>query len=106
MWRNIAESDWKRLSKLKPLVLDRLCHRILEEIAVAAADSGSYYDRYLAIFDIVQKRDREIADAFDELSRSKAYERLGVMRSLNLISDEEFSGFSKETQEIVKLFGG
>lgn len=103
MLRDIAEPDWKLLSKLKPLALERLCQRILDEISMALADSKSPHDRYLAIFALIQERDDEIAKAFNDLRRSTALIRLGAMRSLNLISDEEFAGFSTETREIIRL---
>ncbi|MES2790527.1 MAG: hypothetical protein V4719_13025 [Planctomycetota bacterium] len=67
MARDIPEADWKLLSKLKPLALDRLCRRILDEIGAVAADSKSSHERYLAIYTLVQKSDEEVADLFNEL---------------------------------------
>ena len=99
--RSIQESDWKLFSRLKPLALDRLCQRILSEIAVVASSPTSAHDRYLAIFRLIAERDREIAICFNDLSRSKIVERLIPMRALNLVSDEEFAGFSEETQTMV-----
>ncbi len=46
----IKESDWKLLSKLKPLALARLSQRILDEICAIATESRSAHERYLAVF--------------------------------------------------------
>ena len=99
--RTMRESDWKLLSRLKPLALDRLCQRILSQIAELASSPDSSHDRYLAIFRLIAERDREIALCFNGLSRSKVVERLIAIRALDLISDEEFAGFSEETQTMV-----
>lgn len=101
MTRSILESDWKLLSRLKPLALDRLCQRILSQIAALASGPESAHHRYGAIYGLIHERDREIANCFNGLSRSKALERLAAMRTLDLISDEELAGFSEETQSWV-----
>ena len=68
MSRDIAESDWKVLRKLHPVALDRFCRRILAEIESVVADSSrSHQQRYVAIYQLVERRDREIADAFNDV---------------------------------------
>lgn len=106
MPRDIAEPDWKLLRKLKPLALERLCQRILDEIGVALTDSKSPHERYLAVYSLVQKRDKDVAIAFNDLRRSTALLCLGAMRSLDLISDEEFAGFSAATRDTINLLIG
>lgn len=103
MMRDIRESDWKLLSRLKPLALDRFCQRVLSQIGVLTSESKSTHDRYLAIFALVEERDNELANCFNDLRRSNAFMRLAAMGSLGLVSDEEFAGFSEETQSAVKL---
>lgn len=91
------ESDWKHLSKLKPLALERLCRRILDEVQTAAVDPAlSFHDRYLKIYALIQERDNDIVGAFDEMSRSKAWLRVLNMNSLGLLTEEELAGFSEE----------
>jgi hypothetical protein len=99
----IRESDWKILRDLKQLALERLCERILGEIAaVAIATSRGAHERYLDVFELIGRRNREIANAFDDLRRSNAIIKLATMRSYGLLTDEEFQRFSDETREIVE----
>jgi hypothetical protein len=42
--------------------------------------------------------------AFNDFKRSTAFMQLARMRSLGLLTDEEFADFSLETQSIVSLF--
>lgn len=97
------EQDWKYLSRLKPLALDRLCRRILDEaqVIIAGAAEGEHHRIYLALFRHIQERDRLIADGFDDWSRSRALGHLLVWRQHGLITDEEFAAFSPETRATV-----
>ncbi|MDB5335076.1 MAG: hypothetical protein JWN70_695 [Planctomycetaceae bacterium] len=106
MAHTIPESDWKLLGKLRPLALERMCQRVLDEIGAIAAEPKSSHERYLEIYALTRKHDNEIADGFNDVRRSTAYLGLAAMRSLKLISDEEFSGFSKETQDVLKFMLG
>lgn len=102
--RAIKESDWKHLRELCPLALERLCARILQEVALASSTPQNYHQRYLQVFSLVQKGDREIAALFDDLRRSNALDRLVLMRKHGLIGDDEFSGFSEETRNLLNLW--
>lgn len=97
----LSESDWKYLSQqLQPVALDRFCRRVLADVGrVAADDATGGHERYLAVFQLIQERDHELASAFNGLRRSTAFIQLIRMRSLGLITDEEFAGFSDETRE-------
>jgi hypothetical protein len=102
MERHINEADWKLLRQLTPVARDRFCQRTLSEIARLASDSTTNsHERYLAVFRLVEERDGELAAAFDNMRRSTAYFQLARIRSLGLVTDEEFAGFSAETQEVV-----
>jgi hypothetical protein len=54
--------------------------------------------RYLAVFQLIQRRDRELANTFDDLRRSTALRELALIQSHELLSDEEFGRFSVETR--------
>ena len=106
MPREFPEPDWKTLSRLKPLALDRLCQRILitsEDIIVHAKESG-YHSAYLELFKHIQTNDKTLSNCFDDWKRSQAFLILTNWRRENLISNEEFAAFSAETREAVKLF--
>jgi hypothetical protein len=103
---SLPETDWKQLTRLKPLALERLCLRILEEAQalIAAAGEGDSHRVYLALFNHIQERDRLIADGFDDWSRSRAIEHLVVWRGRHLVTDEEFAAFSAETRAAVEFW--
>ena len=68
----IEESDWKVFRQLRPIALDRFCWRVLDEIQQVNADTKrSTHERYLAVYDLIQRRDRELADALDERAGRK-----------------------------------
>ena len=48
---------------------------------------------------------KELADAFDDFRRSTAILQLAVMRRMGLLTDEELSLFTEQTQEIVRRVG-
>jgi hypothetical protein len=103
---SLPETDWKKLTRLKPLALERLCRRILEEaqVLIAAAGEGDSHRVYQALFNHIQKSDRLIADGFDNWSRSHAIEHLVVWRGHHLITDEEFAVFSPESRAAVAFW--
>jgi len=105
MERGFPESDWKLFRKLQLLALDRFCQRVLAEVSQLAADVGkSSHERYLAVFKLLQRRDKELADAFNDPRRSTALVQLAQIRFRKLLTDEEFAGFSPETRASVQMF--
>ena len=105
--REIKESDWKVLRQLKPQALERLCQEILLEIAQINDDTAkTFHERYLSIYKILQRRDQEIADTFNDLRRSTAYYKLAAMKSRGLLTEDEFTRFSDETREAIALILG
>jgi hypothetical protein len=104
---DIRESDWKLLRQLKPIALERFCERVLAEMNAVAAEAGkSGHERYLAVFKLMTQRDDELTDAFNELRRSTALQKLGCMRALELLTDEELSRFSPEARERIQFLVG
>jgi hypothetical protein len=61
------------------------------------------HQRYLAIFAVLQRRDKEIAQAFNDLRRSTALTQLATIYSHGLLTEEEFLRFSPETRSIIEL---
>lgn len=107
MVKEIAESDWKLLREFKPLALERFCKRVLADLkSIASKTPASDYERYLAVFDLIKGRDKELARVFDDLRRSNALERLAFMVRSQLLSQEEISQFSLETRNRVKVLLG
>jgi hypothetical protein len=104
MERGIHEPDWKVFRQLQPLALDRFCQRVLTEVGRLAADADkSHHERYLAVFQLLQRRDKELADAFNDPRRSTALVQLARIQFHELLSAEEFARFTAETRASVEM---
>lgn len=57
-------------------------------------------------FNLVQRRNRQMARLFDDLRRSRALTMLAQLRSEGLLTDEEFSMFSQETRRTIEALLG
>ena len=99
MVRQISEADWKLFRQLHALALERFCESVLSEVSRLVSSSGSAHERYLAVFKRLQRRGKEMAEAFDDLRRSTAYRQLAIVHSHGLLTEEEFARFSPETRE-------
>ncbi len=107
MERTFPEKDWKLLRRLEPIALDRFCARVLEEAARRTAAPGkTSHERYLQLYGLMRERDRDLSFTFDDLRRSTAMIKLARIRALGLLSEDELSGFTRETREIVALLCG
>jgi hypothetical protein len=95
MDRDFTEADWKYFRRLRKSALDRFCQRVLTDVSELSADpSKNHHERYLAVYRLICDRDRELADTFDDPSRSRAVISLARMRSNRLVTDGEFAEFS------------
>ncbi len=104
MPHEIKEFDWKVLKRLHPVALERYCERVLTEIGSAKNDDArNFHERYLSIFKIVERRDREMARIFDDLKRSRALTMLAQMCSVGLLTEDEISAFSPETRSVIDM---
>ena len=103
MQRDFPESDWKVLSRLRPLALDRLCRQIVleSEDIIVRVKEGGYHSAYLELFKHIESNDKRVSDCFNDWKRSQAFFILVNWCREKLISDEEFAAFSEETRIIV-----
>ena len=101
--RTVPERDWKKLRSLHPELLAETCERIFVQVRelIDDVDKGSHA-RYLALFGLMRKSDREIAELFDGLKRSNAIYMLAAMRRHGLLTDELLERFSEETRTSVE----
>jgi hypothetical protein len=105
--RQISESDWKLFRQLHALALERFCARVLSEVGqLAVTPAQSAHEGYLAVFHLIQDRNKELAEAFDDFRRSTAWRQLALLRFRGLVTDEEFARFSPETRDAVQVFLG
>jgi hypothetical protein len=105
MLDRINESDWKIFKPVREQALERFCERVLAEAERIRADVGkSQHERYIATYQLLKERDKELELAFDYLRRSTALVQLANFRSLGLITDDEYMRFSAPTREVVDRF--
>jgi hypothetical protein len=99
----ILECDWKLFSKeLREIALERHCERTLIEIDRVRSDvAKTHHQRYLELWRLLERRDKEIVDAFNNSRRSAALFQMAHIRHMKLWQEEEFSRFSEETRRAV-----
>jgi len=100
MGLELPEPDWKTLSRLKPLALERLCQGILRgaQDLLASVPEGEAHRAYLDLYKYIQDSDQVLAGCFD-WRRSQALLILANWRQEELLTDEEFARFSPEARK-------
>lgn len=105
MSRSVTDAEWKVLQDLKTTLLDRLCDRILDEIEVASTrPETSSHQRYLDVYELMERRDRDVTYGFNNWTRSHAMDRILAMQKLELFTDEELQRFSEKTRKTLEEF--
>jgi hypothetical protein len=100
--RGNLEPDWKLFRQLHTVALERFCQRVLEEIERVNSDTTkTHHQRYLAMWRLIKKRDRELADAFNDMRRSTFVRYIALIKSYGLWSEEEFARFSPQIRGAV-----
>ncbi len=103
MSSDLPESDWRSFKEVHQKLLERYCSRILEEVAAASQGAGgSAHDRYLKVYRLIEERDEQMANAFNDFRRSTAVMQLGIMRRMKLLADDDLSMFSEQTRSRVE----
>jgi hypothetical protein len=104
---DINEADWKVLRRVHPLALERFCGRTLGEVERIMHNGAlSHHGRYVEIFNLMRRRDGDIARLFDDPRRSRALTMLAHMRSDGVLTEEEFSSLSQQTRNAVHMLIG
>lgn len=103
MDRHIPEADWRQFKRVCPVLEERFCQRVLDDLAnLLRAGDATAHEKYLRIYKLIQKRDKNLGAAFDDFRRSTAVLQLAMMRRMGLLGEQELSGFSVETQAIIR----
>ena len=96
--RGSFERDWKKLRSTKDEKLNIACAKIFKKVEkLLKNDRKTRHERYLALWKIMRREDREIGRMFDDLKRSNATSKLIAWRQNGLLSDEELAQFSEQT---------
>ena len=103
MTERINEPDWKVVRGLHTIALERYCQRVIDE-ARATMDSSDdgYHDRYLKLYDLLRRRDKQLGRIFDPLKRSNAVTLLSAIKRKGLLTEDEWMRVSSETREVVE----
>jgi hypothetical protein len=106
MQHEFPETDWKYWRKIMPVALERYCTSILHEAAQLEHSEGSALTRYQSLFKLIEEREETIALVFNNPRRSTAFSQLAIALREGIVTREELSGFSEETQALVALLSG
>jgi hypothetical protein len=105
--RDVPESDWKVFRELREVALQRFCERVLEEVVRITRDSSrSSHERYLELFRLLQRRDDQLGDAFNDPARSRMIVQLATIQMLDLLVPGELGRFSQETRSRIEPLTG
>lgn len=88
-----TKSDWRVFRRLHSIALERFCKRVLEEVREAAVCETGYHDCYRKVYELIRKRDKTMAVAFDDPRRSNAFLLLANIIGEELLTAEELKQF-------------
>jgi hypothetical protein len=98
----ISETDWRTFKKVREAALERFYERVVAELGALCSDRNRpACERYRAAVAVIENRDRDIAEAFDDFRRSTAILQLALMRARGLVSDEEMSKFTPDVRSVI-----
>jgi len=98
----ILEKDWKIIRAIKDEKLNAVCADILDEIDREIKNKEEKnHKAYLSIWNIVNTRDRDVADMFNDLKRSNAVYKLALWYKNGYLTDKELNQFSEETRSTI-----
>ncbi len=99
---HIPEEDWEKIRAIKDKKLDAICADILDEINREIKNKeDDNHKAYLKVWDIVNRRDMDIAEMFNDLKRSNAVFKLSLWYKNGYLTEQELNKFTRETQSTV-----
>ena len=102
MPKPISEPDWKRFKSLRLLAIERFCNAVHKEAAaITASNEGTAHERYRELYQLMEKRDKEIVQLFDPHTRSRAVRQLVGLCRFGLVAENELNVFSDDMQSSV-----
>ena len=96
------ESDWKKFRAMLPVWRERyLAEKNLRIAAVLADAAKTDTDRFWDAEKLIGKEVRILRRCFDDIRRSRMWERLAEMRDAGVIRREDLTEFSPKLQDQV-----
>lgn len=100
----VSEADWKVLRDLRPVALERFCQGVMAEVERISTDqTQSNHQRYMAIYQLMRDRDKDLANIFDDVRRSNALICIAHLLDKELLIVSESARFSDELQVRIKM---
>ena len=101
----MEEADWKQYKPLRKRAIERFCSDVLQNAsAVTISTEGTAHERYRQLYQLMEKRDKQIVQLFDPHTRSRATTQLIVIFQRRLVTDDELSVFSDDLQERIRSY--
>ena len=83
--------------------MERLCERVIgERGTIASNNEASYHARYLEIFKLIERRDDDIARAFNDPKRSSMVFQLATIVSHGPLTQDELQCLTPAIRETVE----
>lgn len=100
-----SERDWRYLRSIFEEMVEELSRRLNDEVRATLARSDlSENEKRRAVYDLVQKNDRTVADCFDDWRRSRLFERCLALRKHGLLTSERLEGLTPEFRQMIADF--
>ncbi|MGB5763563.1 MAG: hypothetical protein WBM58_13555 [Sedimenticolaceae bacterium] len=98
----IKEKDWRTIRAVKNEKLNAVCADILNEINQEISNKEEQnHKAYLKVWEIVNTRDKDVADMFNDLRRSNAVYKLALWYKNGYLTEKELNEFSEETRSTI-----
>ncbi|RMN74869.1 hypothetical protein ALQ53_102693 [Pseudomonas cannabina] len=97
----VKEQDWKHLSAVREVAVERLYERVFQDLQVAVGAEGkSGRELVHGAKGVIDHGLKEVRDVFDSVrfSRSNAKIILIAMINSDLLDEQDIAGFSDEVQ--------
>jgi hypothetical protein len=65
----------------------------------------SEHERYIDVYRFIEKKDRELGDAFNDFRRSTATREISIIRGLGVVTEQEVARFSDQNQRFTSEQG-
>lgn len=97
-----SEHDYKYLKKLIPIIHERICKKInIETLGILTNEKLTNVDKYNEISSKINDTNKKLNEILDDIKRSTTFGKIYGLQNSNFLSEEEFSGFSEDTKELI-----
>lgn len=99
---NLSENDWKLFRKNLPEWQERYMGKLVEEYMEILKGDANTSDKYWALEGRLKADKRNPGVVITDISKSRMYDHLASLLRYKVITMDDLSDFTTETQEILK----